>query len=68
MLEVLTSGNYSRLCADIQFSRSMGYYIIQVLTTIFIYFLVSIESYANYFDMISITGYQFYIKTNHSYS
>ena len=61
MLEVLTSGNYSRLCADIQFSRSMGYYIIQVLTTIFIYFLVSIESYANYFDMISIAGYQFHI-------
>ena len=31
VLEVLTSGNYSRLCADILFSRSMGYYIIQVL-------------------------------------
>ena len=30
VLEVLTSGNYSRLCADILFSRSMGYYIIQV--------------------------------------
>ena len=30
VLEVLTSGNYSRLCADIQFSRSTGYYIIQV--------------------------------------
>ena len=29
-LEQLTSGNYSRLCADILFSRSMGYYIIQV--------------------------------------
>ena len=29
-LEELTSGNYSRLCADILFSRSMGYYIIQV--------------------------------------
>ena len=26
----LTSGNYSRLCADILFGRSMGYYIIQV--------------------------------------
>ena len=31
VLEVLTSGNYSRLCADILFSRSMGYYIIQVI-------------------------------------
>merc|ERR1711962_1343144 len=30
VLEVLTSGNYSRLCADILFARSMGYYIIQV--------------------------------------
>ena len=30
VLEVLTSGNYSRLCADILFSRSMGYYLIQV--------------------------------------
>ena len=29
--QVLTSGNYSRLCADILFARSMGYYIIQVL-------------------------------------
>ena len=29
-LEELTSGNYSRLCADILLSRSMGYYIIQV--------------------------------------
>lgn len=29
-LEQLTSGNYSRLCADILFRRSMGYYIIQV--------------------------------------
>ena len=28
--QVLTSGNYSRLCADILFARSMGYYIIQV--------------------------------------
>ena len=31
VLEVLTSGNYSSLCADILFSRSMGYYIIQVI-------------------------------------
>ena len=31
VLEVLTSGNYSRLCADILFGRSMGYYLIQVL-------------------------------------
>ena len=31
VLEELTSGNYSRLCADILFSRSMGYYIIQVI-------------------------------------
>ena len=31
VLEELTSGNYSRLCADILFSRSTGYYIIQVL-------------------------------------
>jgi len=30
VLEVLTSGNYSRLCADILFGRSMGYYVIQV--------------------------------------
>ena len=30
VLEVLTSGNYSRLCVDILFSRSMGYYLIQV--------------------------------------
>ena len=34
VLEVLTSGNYSRLCADILFSRSMGYYIIQVSSVI----------------------------------
>ena len=27
--QVLSSGNYSRLCADILFSRSSGYYIIQ---------------------------------------
>ena len=26
----LSSGNYSRLLADVQFTRSMGYYIIQV--------------------------------------
>ena len=26
----LTSGNYSRLLADVQFIRSMGYYMIQV--------------------------------------
>ena len=32
VLEVLTSGNYSRLCADILFGRSMGYYVIQVCT------------------------------------
>ena len=31
VLEVLTSGNYSRLCMDIMFTRSMGYYLIQVL-------------------------------------
>ena len=30
VIEKLTSGNYSRLCADILFGRSMGYYIIQV--------------------------------------
>ena len=30
-LQVLTSGNYSRLCADILFKRSTGYYIIQVV-------------------------------------
>ena len=30
VLEVLTSGNYSRLCMDIMVSRSMGYYLIQV--------------------------------------
>ena len=30
VLEVLTSGNYSRLCMDIMFTRSMGYYLIQV--------------------------------------
>ena len=30
VLEVLTSGNYSRLCVDILFSRSMGYYLVQV--------------------------------------
>ena len=29
-VEVLTSGNYSRICADILFSRSVGYYVIQV--------------------------------------
>ena len=34
-LEQLTSGNYSRLCADILFSRSMGYYIIQVSENLF---------------------------------
>ena len=32
VLEVLTSGNYSRLCADILFGRSMGYHVIQVCT------------------------------------
>ena len=26
----LSSGNYSRLLADVQFTRSMGYYMIQV--------------------------------------
>ena len=31
VLEVLTSGNYSRLCVDIMFGRDMGYYLIQVL-------------------------------------
>ena len=30
VLEVLTSGNYSRLCVDIMFGRDMGYYLIQV--------------------------------------
>ena len=30
VLEILTSGNYSRLCMDIMFTRSMGYYLIQV--------------------------------------
>ena len=31
LIEVsLTSGNYSRLLADVQFIRSMGYYMIQV--------------------------------------
>ena len=30
VLEVLTSGNYSRLCVDIMFGRSIGYYVIQV--------------------------------------
>ena len=30
VLEMLTSGNYSRLCMDIMFTRSMGYWLIQV--------------------------------------
>ena len=30
VLEILTSGNYSRLCMDIMLTRSMGYYLIQV--------------------------------------
>ena len=30
VLEILTSGNYSRLCMDIMVTRSMGYYLIQV--------------------------------------
>ena len=31
LIEVsLSSGNYSRLLADVQFTRSMGYYMIQV--------------------------------------
>ena len=33
LIEVsLTSGNYSRLLADVVFTRDMGYYLIQVLT------------------------------------
>ena len=33
LIEVsLSSGNYSRLLADVQFIRSMGYYMIQVST------------------------------------
>ena len=31
VLESLSSGNYSRLCMDIMVTRSMGYYLIQVL-------------------------------------
>ena len=34
LIEVsLTSGNYSRLLADVVFTRDMGYYLIQVTTT-----------------------------------
>ena len=29
----LSSGNYSRLLADVQFDRALGYYVIQVNTT-----------------------------------
>ena len=35
----LTSGNYSRLLADVQFIRSMGYYMIQVSELEFIFSL-----------------------------
>ena len=30
----LSSGNYSRLLADVQFDRALGYYVIQVNTTV----------------------------------
>ena len=37
LIEVsLTSGNYSRLLADVIFSRSMGYYMIQVRFSTFL--------------------------------
>ena len=40
LIEVsLTSGNYSRLLADVQFIRSMGYYMIQVSELEFIFSL-----------------------------
>ena len=31
----LSSGNYSRLLADVQFDRALGYYVIQVNTTLY---------------------------------
>mgnify|MGYP001356658968 CR=1 FL=1 len=38
----LSSGNYSRLLADVIFTRSMGYYMIQVRVVLLSYFKVSI--------------------------
>ena len=32
----LSSGNYSRLLADVQFDRALGYYVIQVNTTAYL--------------------------------
>ena len=41
----LSSGNYSRLLADVVFTRSMGYYLIQVSSDALKPFLLSVHLY-----------------------
>ena len=52
----LSSGNYSRLLADVQFTRSMGYYMIQVTVNAILYsflrrltVLGTLDDYSNSF-------------------
>ena len=53
LIEVsLTSGNYSRLLADVVFTRDMGYYLIQVRT-------VSLSHHLQYISVRGFGGFAF---------